>query len=1027
MARRENTLFIGSEFMNIEGRSIKHPSLISEFGTININKVSSTPLEFVGMDLETDVETGDMKLLGFYLNNECLQYTDDFLSRLLQVIKWANRKERNLTYWNKLDPFQIFKLFLLQVNEYEQLNSLKRYGKTGGRWDRKLGEWVKDEPPVIEIELNGYYFGIQIVIRSSIKFFYRTPNTKTLRVVWAYDIAQLYQFGLEREALGLYDEKTKSYPNARLPYYSKVDESAHIIDWTKFETDDKYKKLVLHSNYLDARAVHDLANHLQNDFYKAFKWYPRTLISAGSIARAAIVALSLNKYNALIPNKKLGIPHTPEYEMAVKDIKSIPMITYYDTWLNNYGEDILKEILSASTEAYKGGYIEALEFGHVDTAYYADISSAYPSFIQKLYNLEGAKVTWGNGIPPNIKYSYCLIRGDVNIPKHINIHPLTIKHPTSLDTNIRAVGEYRATYLKEERDYLIELGATFKNEEWFNIETKGELSPLSDISTSLTNLRTYFLSIKDSAQSIAKDSNNSLYGILFEAVDNFIENTNSYRLKDVVNIIKGALDISGSPYYDLNMSNVDIEKLSLNVMDMLYDHEPLSDIIVLISNTIINNAFYIDDNYDFRFRLIKKYIKSINLIGVVNELKSHFDTDYLIHYNRFNDKRGDYPDSILNELENQGVFFIGTTYTDKLIDMFEVYHELKNKYIRKVKMNIKEHLNEKDFKFLVDSLVKFLYDSLKNISSSDIESGGYRAGEFFNPLYAAWVTSQTRIMLSRAANNIVDNGGNVLLLMTDSIFWTGAAENLSSTFYKETKTTGYFEKPQLIHNLLSLGSGRYEYYENGHYRSKRRGLNTTDWHSPDGLDRTNVFSWKEAISNPLYLTDEGKISVNVRTLISVGMVLHSNKRIEDGVIKGYDIYDLGKIIEQKREVDAIIGLTKRVLPSNIKPNDLVDKTVSTDPLRLDRYMFGKDMIVDQTLPKLRELMKEQSAITLKQRDRATSRRTSANYLERHRDRLYADYRDKYNRLRGIGFNREEARERAVWSYDRLKDEIEGFS
>lgn len=1026
MARRENTLFIGSEYMNIEGRSIKHPSLIKEFGTININKVSKEPLTFVGMDIETDVNSGDMKLLGFYLNKETLQYTDNFLMRFLQIVKWANRKDHNIVYWNKLDPFQLFKLFLLEVNEYEQLNALKRYGKTGGRWDRKQGKWYDDEPPVIEVELNGYYFGIQIVIRSSIKFFYRTPNTNTLRTVWAYDIAQLYQYGIEREALGLYDPITKSYPKARLPYYSKVDESAHIVDWTKFATNDEYKKLVLYSNELDARAVHDLAVHLQNDFFKAFNWYPRTLISAGSIARAAIVALSLNKYNALIPNKKLNIPETPEYQMAVNDVRSISMINYYDTWLTNFGENTLKEILSISTEAYKGGYIEALEFGHVDTAYFADISSAYPAFIQKLYDLKNSKITSGVGTPPTIPHSYCFIRGDVNIPSHVNIHPLTIKHPTSLETNIRAVGEYRATYLKEERDYLIQLGATFKNEEWFNIETEGKLSPLSDISSKLGALRSHFIKLDDSAQSIAKDSNNSLYGILFEAVVKHTEFFNSYKLKDIINLIKGALDVSGSAQYDLNMKGVDITSLAYIVMDMLSNNEPKQDVVLYISRAIIESGFYIDDTYDYRFKLLKPYIKKINLQGIVKELKYHFDDDYLIHYNRFNNKTGLYPDSVIDELSFYGVNFEGNTYVDKIINMMTIYDNLKNQANFKKITNVKSILSKDEFKDLADRLVLYLYESLETISSSSIESLGYRAGEFFNPIYAAWVTSQTRLLLSRAANDIERNGGKVLLLMTDSIFWRGKIDNMPKEYYRDVKTTGFFEKPTKIDNLLSLGSGRYEYYINGKYYSKRRGLNTTDWHSSEGLDRSGVFSWREAITNPQYLTDEGKIIVNVRTLISVGMVVHSQKRIEDGKIIGFDIYDLGKIIEQTREVDALIGLSKRILPTNVQPIKLIDKTVDTKPLRLDRYMFGEDKIVDQTLPILRELMMEQSAITIKQRDRDTSKRTSAAYHERHKDRIYADYRDKYNRLRGLGFSRDDARQMAVWSYDRLENEINNF-
>lgn len=1024
MARKINDLFIGPEYLSLEGRTIKHPALINVYGSINVNKVSNKPLTFVGVDIETDVNDGSMKLIGFYMGGQLIQYTDNFLVRLFHIVKWAERKKMNFAYWNKLDPFQIFKLFLLQVDEYEQRNSLKRYGKTGGVWDYELCKWDDESPPVIKVNIGTYEFGIQTVIRSAIKFYIKSKTAKSPRFIWAYDIATLYQYGIEREALGKYDASTDSYPNARLPYYSKVDISAHIVDWDKYNVDDDYKKLVNKSNYLDARAAHDLADHFQKDFYKAFGYYPRTLISAGSIARASIVAVLLNKYGASLPSKKENIPKTPAYNKAFDDINSISLINYFDEWLTKFGADTVKNVFSITTEAYKGGYIEALEFGFVEKAWYADLSSAYPAFIQQLKDLRGANITHGVGDPPSIPNSYCFIRGDVNIPNHVNIHPLTIKHPVSKDTNIRAVGHYRASYLKEERDYLIELGATFENEEWYNIETLGKLSPLAHVSKELGDLRTYFINQGDTAEYIAKASNNSLYGVGFEATNTHYEVPFFYKQKDVRMIIESALDIFGTRDYDLYMNTSDINELVDTTIGLLTDKSPFETVTTIMVTDFIENIYSKNTVFDDRYSVLRSYIKKINLEPIKSDLKHHFDDEYRLHYNRFHKKDGIYYDDFLNELEFFGIYFDSNlSNVDKVIQMMLLYAKLKNENESKNIIEIDNIFSIVELDELKRNLKDFFLDELSLISNIDIMPHGYRAGEFFNPLYASWITSQTRILLSKAANNIADNGGKVLSLLTDSIFWEGSSDMLSPEYWREVKTTGTFEKPAMVENFLSLGAGRYEYFENGKYVSKKRGLNTTDWHSTDGLDRTDTFSWHKALTNPDYQTSDGKLKINVRTLVSVGMVANSRKRIEDGQIKGYDVNDLGMIINQTREVDAIIGISKRFISTGIDLELLSKQTFATRPIEINRFIFGKDKIVDQTLPELRKLMMEITPETSRERRRKVSAKSSAKYYTKNRDAILEDYRAKYNALRSAGYSRNVSRQFAVYSYSRLLNEL----
>ena len=245
MARRENELFIGKEHINIEGRTIKHCALIKEYATTNINKIKEEPINLIGLDLETNADTGELKLLGFWNGEEYRYYTEDFLSIILMYMKYLNKNNCNIAYWNRLDPFVLYKQFLLMVSKEEAYKSLSRFGKISGEWDRKKAEW--EVKPVIELETNHLYFGIQTVVRSSIKFFYRKKGSPYINTVWAYDIAQLYENGLEKEALN------------RLSYYSKVDKSAHIVDWDKFNNDKNYREnIVLKSNELDAKPVYDV-------------------------------------------------------------------------------------------------------------------------------------------------------------------------------------------------------------------------------------------------------------------------------------------------------------------------------------------------------------------------------------------------------------------------------------------------------------------------------------------------------------------------------------------------------------------------------------------------------------------------------------------------------------------------------------------------------------------------------------------------------------------------------------------------
>lgn len=812
MARRTNELFIGADKLNVEGRNIKHPALIKLYASVNINKIKENPIQLYGIDLETNHITAELKLLGFWNGNSYRHYTKDFLQVLFSWVKLAYRQERSLAYWNKLDPFILFKQFVLRLPATEQIKTLERYGHTSGEWDKKEGKWKSGYDPVVEISFHDIHFGIRNVVRSSVQFFFYRTGDLDLKTVWAFDIAQLYQNGLEAEA-------TK-----KLPYYSKVDKTAHLVDWVRFESDSDYRNnVVLKSNELDSRAVYDLGMMIQEEFKTAFKWYSNTLVSQGSFARSAIVASRTNKYKLMFPDDDEKVA-----KLLIEDINSIPFMNYYDEWASKFGADTLKDMYCLIMEAYSGGMIEAYRYGYAKEGYIADLTQAYPATIMELYDLRNAILTKGTGIPPHVDFSYCFIRGEVDIPLTVNFHPITVKHPINKETNIRANGNYRASYTLEERDYLERLGTTFKNETWYNIQTEGKPSVLAETAKEFTDLRAYLRSINNNAEYMAKSASASMYGIEFEAVDTY-------------------LDING-----------------------------------------------------------------------------------------------------------------------------------------------------------------------------EIVKGGYRAGEFFNPIYATIITSRTRLKLSEASTIIEEAGGHVTLIMTDSVMWEGTAEMLPPELWRETKTVGYFEKPTLIKDIVCLGSGRYGYKTKSKKTglwdsvvSKKRGLNAVEIHYPTGVVLDD-FNWLNALKI-MEQTGKDKIEIKVRTLISVGLVLHNNS---------YTILDLGRVIEETREVDCIVGKSKRFYSDDLKnPKMLAVGMVDTQTIYLSKGMYGNNEVIDQTLPELRRMVMEKELITGKEKRTRNVNKASKKYYAKKSGDIKDKLKQVYQQLRDYGYSAYESKKMSSWSIEKIKNKL----
>lgn len=809
MGRKSNDYYVGYENIGVEGSHLKHPATIEYYNNVNVNKIKDKHIELVGLDIETNHLTSEIKLLGFFDGSYYQYYTKDFLHALFFQVKKASKNGTSLAYWSRLDPFVLYKQFLLLLPEEEQQESMKRFGKISGVWDKDNAVWK--EKPIVSIKMLGFEFGIINTIRSSVQFYYISDYKKIINKVWAFDIRNLYQYTLATEG-------------KRFDYYTKIDETAHLVDWVKFNTDLYYRnEIVLRSNYFDSRVVRDLGLLVQEDFKHVFGYYPNTLLSYGSLTRSAIVAsiTNLHKQTETDP-KRLK-------RKVNNDVKSISIRNFYEPWRKKYGDTIVKELFCIANESYSGGYIETLKFGYSDVAYMSDIASAYPSIEVNLFDLRNAKITSGVGQPPTIANSYCFIRGDIKTPLSLNFNPITVKHPFSDTTNIRGVGEYKASYLKESRDLLVKYGCQFNNEFWVNIETTGQKTPF---------------------------------------------------------------------------------------------------------------AIAIQDFVDLRGRLIKQFGK------------------------------GDSKEQLAKGSANSGY---GITY-----ECTPIY----------------------------------------KIINGEIIKVGYRAGEFYNPIYASVITAFVRNLIFNSCMQIEKNGGNVVLIMTDSIFWTGNKDAMPVDVWKEKKTLGYFEKPEMIEQFMCLGAGRYEYYLKNEkfacleYKGKTRGVKLDEINNKDGIE-LNRFNWKSLIHKAIAQKQE-YINVNTRILVSPSLVVNNpyHTEIENGkeITKGYKMVDIGLVKTENRKIDILAGKSKRMM--RINDNwlpDLVTKMIDTKPLYLFKGMEGDNKLVDFTLPKFRKMINEMVIPSSEEKLQAQRQQHNKTYWDKNGEKENNKRKMKYNIARKYGFTPQDSR------------------
>jgi hypothetical protein len=217
---------------------------------------------------------------------------------------------------------------------------------------------------------------------------------------------------------------------------------------------------------------------------------------------------------------------------------------------------------------------------------------------------------------------------------------------------------------------------------------------------------------------------------------------------------------------------------------------------------------------------------------------------------------------------------------------------------------------------LLKTILNSLYGITFELNDVYEESGellkweGLRAGDFFNPIIASYITALTRTYLSEVGDNILDNGGDVYLNMTDSIIYKG---EVTLDVFSDKKTLGKFEKPEKISEVLIMGAGRYEYLKEGKYIIKTRGFNA----------RQN----KKSYYSKLDLTS--KVTINHSTLVTFYRATQNKYKLEQ----------LGHLIEEPYIIDPMNLGGKRIIDNRYI--NMKKEFTTTRPVRmsLDYYEF----------------------------------------------------------------------------------------
>ena len=170
------------------------------------------------------------------------------------------------------------------------------------------------------------------------------------------------------------------------------------------------------------------------------------------------------------------------------------------------------------------------------------------------------------------------------------------------------------------------------------------------------------------------------------------------------------------------------------------------------------------------------------------------------------------------ENEEYVIITLNERHTAPIAGISQTLGEMRDDILREIKTATTDRKTVLDGQqYIVKVIDNSIYGKTVMLTESVIMQGdepvieGYVTGDRYNLLYGTLITARTRTLLANAAMRVYRAGGHVVLLMTDSLYWTGSAKMLPSDMIARKKTAGYFEPPTEIHDLFLLKTGLYEY------------------------------------------------------------------------------------------------------------------------------------------------------------------------------------------------------------------------
>lgn len=571
MADVTNPAFVGLEKLgkidNVE--HIKHAISISKYAPVSplFSVTQSNAKHFLALDIETDVRRDSLTrdramLIGVVdwdprqinrTEKERVPYgyayreedgVEGMLFFLVSLLDHAVKYGKSFVYWSKFDGIHLFKL-MLEHNGYKEeevVTSCERYQKSvKGLYKKGDADW--NVQPVVSCKLlykeEQIEFGIRFAVADCLCLFFWPERRKKQGLppfyVWAYDGSKHWFNGLATEA-----------KNNGIKEYKKGEEYTHVVDWSLFKEGYKfgpenafaekqknaYVRSVLVSNYMDCFAAKKLQEIAQANFFKSFGIYPKTMLTAGSLANVAIGKL---------------------LETDIEKNKSLNFYNQLADWeLSGVSLEDMKTVYNLAIDSYSAGMIDILRIGFVENVAFADVTGSYPSAIRTLLDLKGSKVTTGKNcswdeVPVPTATRYVFLSAQVNVYTE-TIHTLSVKAENLHDDeepekwedkrgNIRPYGTFIASGLYEEfelvrKQQMKPVSRRLRNAiddpvdevlEWVCIETTGAPSPLVQIIDELFAKRKEYLEQKSNTEQAVKAIMASVYGKTFECIRQYEE------------------------------------------------------------------------------------------------------------------------------------------------------------------------------------------------------------------------------------------------------------------------------------------------------------------------------------------------------------------------------------------------------------------------------------------------------------------------------------------------------------------------